>query len=168
MLMPSHLTTTTLLPFKMNLATIEAKRPIKWPRPSITTGYNKKGKWLSFLSKARKIYAQVNRGYFIDCIEHEIKKLNFVWTGKFTYFWAESWHCDSTTQIPRGKGRRQLTCLLDSQSVPRLFSQCFLVTLFPNKNTVASVYVADNFQTFEDGKCRKWRQNSNTHKLIRA
>merc|ERR550539_106414 len=34
----SHLTTTTLLPFKMNLATVEANRPIKWPRASITTG----------------------------------------------------------------------------------------------------------------------------------
>ena len=41
MLMPSHLTTITLLPLRMNLATVEANRPNKWPRPSITTGQKK-------------------------------------------------------------------------------------------------------------------------------
>ena len=41
MLIPSHLTTITLLPLRMNLATVEASRPNKWPRPSITTGQKK-------------------------------------------------------------------------------------------------------------------------------
>ena len=37
MLISSHLTMTTFWPLRMSLATMEARRPIMWPLPSITT-----------------------------------------------------------------------------------------------------------------------------------
>merc|ERR1719322_1436113 len=39
MLMPSHLTTTTLLPVRMSLATMEESLPMRWPRPSTTIAF---------------------------------------------------------------------------------------------------------------------------------
>merc|ERR1719458_1915842 len=39
MLMPSHLTTTTLLPVRISLATMDESLPIRWPRPSTTIAF---------------------------------------------------------------------------------------------------------------------------------
>ena len=42
MFKPSHRTTTTLWPCKMVFATVAARRPIKWPRPSMIIGWARK------------------------------------------------------------------------------------------------------------------------------